>query len=373
MTSSDRAMSGGDRPVTCGRSTAGQVPHGPGHEPPGPPRGPEPVVEVSGMSVHFTRGSRLPGLRRGPAVRAVDDVSFTIAPGETLGLAGESGSGKSTVARALLRIHAPTAGRIRIAGADTATLRGSALKAFRRRMQMVYQDPYDSLNPRLRVSSTLAEALMVRGLAADRRPAAVRELLERVGLRPGHATRYPHELSGGQRQRVSVARALAVDPAVIACDEAVAALDVSVRAQILNLLRDLQDGSGLAYLFISHDLSTLRFIANRVAIMYLGRLVEVGTRDEVYENPQHPYTRALLSAVPEPEAGRRGPGRRVRLAGEPPSPADPPGGCPFHPRCPLAEDVCRTERPALRRKTAGQLTACHLVPDATPPLGKVTV
>ncbi|MGC5360852.1 ABC transporter ATP-binding protein [Streptomyces sp. DT24] len=324
-----------------------------------------PVVEVTDLGVHFTRGGGFLG-RRGATVRAVDGVSFTIAPGETLGLAGESGSGKSTVARSMLRITDPTSGSIRIAGADIAALRGSALKAFRRRMQMVYQDPYDSLNPRLRIAATVEEALMVGGVAAGRRPAAVRELLERVGLRPDFATRYPHELSGGQRQRVSIARALGVGPSVIACDEAVAALDVSVRAQILNLLRDLQDESALAYLFISHDLSTLRFIADRVAIMYLGRLVEVGSRDEVFENPQHPYTQALLSAVPEPVAGRRTTGRRVRLAGEPPSPADPPPGCPFHPRCPLAQDVCRTERPALIRKTSGQLAACHLVADAAP-------
>jgi oligopeptide/dipeptide ABC transporter ATP-binding protein len=233
-------------------------------------------------------------------------------------------------------------------------------------MQMVYQDPYDSLDPRMKIGATVEEALLVRGVRAADRPALVAELLGRVGLPAAYATRYPHELSGGQRQRVSIARALGVDPAVIVCDEAVSALDVSVRAQVLNLLRDLQDQSGLAYLFISHDLSTLRFIADRVAIMYLGRLVEVGSRDEVFSRPVHPYTQALLAAVPEPVARRRGAGPRVRLSGEPPSPINPPTGCPFHPRCPLAQDVCRRERPALVRKAGGQLGACHLVPDAEP-------
>ncbi|MFF4415267.1 ABC transporter ATP-binding protein [Streptosporangium sp. NPDC001559] len=312
------------------------------------------VVEVEDLRVHFSR-------RRGVTVRAVDGVSFTVAPGETLGLAGESGSGKSTVARALLRITDPAGGRVRIGGRDIAGLRGAALKTFRRQMQMVYQDPYDSLDPRMRIGATVEEALSVRGLPAGERPARVRELLERVGLPAALATRYPHELSGGQRQRVSIARALGVDPAVIACDEAVSALDVSVRAQILNLLKDLQEDSGLAYLFISHDLSTMRFAADRIAIMYLGRLVEIGTRDQVFGAPRHPYTQALLAAVPVPGARRTGP--RVRLAGEPPSPADPPAGCAFHPRCPLAEEICRTVRPELAVKRGGQLTACHLAPE----------
>ncbi|MFF0577699.1 ABC transporter ATP-binding protein [Streptosporangium saharense] len=315
------------------------------------------VVEVEDLRVHFSR-------RRGVTVRAVDGVSFTVAPGETLGLAGESGSGKSTVARALLRITDPAGGRIRIGGRDIAGLRGTSLKAFRRQMQMVYQDPYDSLDPRMRIGATVEEALIVRGVPARERATRVRELLDRVGLPSGLATRYPHELSGGQRQRVSIARALGVDPAVIACDEAVSALDVSVRAQILNLLKDLQEDSGLAYLFISHDLSTMRFAADRIAIMYLGRLVEIGTGDQVFGAPRHPYTQALLAAVPVPGARRTGP--RVRLAGEPPSPADPPTGCAFHPRCPLAEEVCRTTRPELAVKRGGQLAACHLAPEAEP-------
>ncbi|NUS06324.1 MAG: ABC transporter ATP-binding protein [Nonomuraea sp.] len=313
-----------------------------------------PIVEVEELKVHFSR-------RRGVTVRAVDGVSFTVAPGETLGLAGESGSGKSTVARALMRINDPASGRITIAGRDISALKGAGLKSFRRQMQMVYQDPYDSLDPRMKIGATVEEALLVKGVPAKERPARVRELLDRVGLPAAFATRYPHELSGGQRQRVSIARALGVDPAVIACDEAVSALDVSVRAQILNLLKDLQEESGLAYLFISHDLSTMRFAADRVAIMYLGRLVEIGTRDQVFAAPQHPYTQALLAAVPVPGTRRA---ERVKLAGEPPSPTDPPAGCAFHPRCPIARDICRTTRPQLRRKEDGRDAACHLVPDA---------
>ncbi|MFI0422971.1 ABC transporter ATP-binding protein [Spongiactinospora sp. 9N601] len=317
-----------------------------------------PVVEVEDLKVYF-------GRRRGGTVKSVDGVSFDFAPGETLGLAGESGSGKSTIARALLRINEPTSGRVVIGGRDVTKLRGAALKAFRRQTQMVYQDPYDSLDPRMRIGATVEEALLVRGVPASRRAAGVRELLDRVGLPASYARRFPHELSGGQRQRVSIARALGVDPAVIVCDEAVSALDVSVRAQILNLLKDLQEEAGLAYLFISHDLSTMRFAADRVAVMYLGRLVEIGTRDQVFTAPRHPYTRALLAAVPVP--GGRGRGPRARLAGEPPSPADPPAGCAFHPRCPLATDECVTTRPELRRKDDGRLTACHLVPDAPAP------
>jgi oligopeptide/dipeptide ABC transporter ATP-binding protein len=323
-----------------------------------------PVVEVEGLTVHFRRGGRLRG--GAGTVRAVEEVSFAIGAGETLALAGESGSGKSTVARTMLRITDPTTGRIRVGGKDVAGLRGTALKTYRRTMQMVYQDPYDSLDPRMKIGATVEEALLVRGVRAADRPALVAELLDRVGLPAAYARRYPHELSGGQRQRVSIARALGVDPAVIVCDEAVSALDVSVRAQVLNLLRDLQDQSGLAYLFISHDLSTLRFIADRVAIMYLGRLVEVGSREAVFSRPVHPYTQALLAAVPEPAPRRRGAGSRTRLGGEPPSPINPPSGCPFHPRCPLAEEVCRRERPPLVRKVDGQLGACHLVPDAGP-------
>jgi oligopeptide/dipeptide ABC transporter ATP-binding protein len=314
------------------------------------------AVEVDDLRVHFVRRR---GFRAVATVRAVDGVSFAIRAGETLGLAGESGSGKSTVARAMLRIVDPSGGRVRVGGRDIAALRGGELRAFRRQMQMVYQDPYDSLDPRMKVGATVEEALLVRGVPRHERGERAAELFARVGLDAGFTDRYPHELSGGQRQRVAIARALGVDPAVIVCDEAVSALDVSVRAQILNLLKDLQEDTGLSYLFISHDLSTMRFVADRVAVMYLGRLVETGTREEVFGEPKHPYTRALFAAVPVPGGGRE----RVRLTGEPPSPADPPPGCPFHPRCPLAADVCRTRLPELRPKEGGGLAACHLVPD----------
>jgi oligopeptide/dipeptide ABC transporter ATP-binding protein len=324
----------------------------------------EPVVDVRDLQVHFR-------IRRGilatQTVRAVDGVSFTIAPGETLGLAGESGSGKSTVARALVRINHPTAGSIRVAGAETRRLHGHDLRAYRRRMQMVYQDPYDSLDPRMSVLEAIGEGLAVRGVARARRRSETEDLLRRVNLPATLTSRFPGQLSGGQRQRVSIARALAVGPEVIVCDEAVAALDVSIRAQVLNLLKDIQADAGVSYLFISHDLSTLRFMADRVAIMYVGRLVEYGTSRQVFSAPQHPYTQALIAAVPDVTAshgkGADNKVARVRLTGEPPDPASPPPGCPFHPRCPSAIDVCRTVRPELRVKTTGQLAACHVAPD----------
>jgi oligopeptide/dipeptide ABC transporter ATP-binding protein len=324
----------------------------------------QPVVDVRDLQVHFR-------IRRGilatQTVRAVDGVSFTIAPGETLGLAGESGSGKSTVARALVRINRPTAGSIRVAGAETRRLNGSDLKAYRRRMQMVYQDPYDSLDPRMSVLEAIGEGLAVRGVARARRRAETEDLLRRVNLPAMLTSRFPGQLSGGQRQRVSIARALAVGPEVIICDEAVAALDVSIRAQVLNLLKDIQADAGVSYLFISHDLSTLRFMADRVAIMYVGRLVEYGTSQQVFSAPQHPYTQALITAVPDVTAHADASGARparTKLTGEPPDPASPPPGCPFHPRCPAAIDICRSVRPELRLKTTGQLAACHVAPDA---------
>ncbi|MGH3395299.1 MAG: ABC transporter ATP-binding protein [Streptosporangiaceae bacterium] len=323
------------------------------------PSGSEPVVDVRDLQVHFR-------IRRGvlatQVVRAVDGVSFTISPGETLGLAGESGSGKSTVARALVRINHPTGGSIRVAGAQTRRLHGQDLKAYRRRMQMVYQDPYDSLDPRMSILEAIGEGLAVRGVARARRRAETEDLLRRVNLPATLTSRFPGQLSGGQRQRVSIARALAVGPEVIICDEAVAALDVSIRAQVLNLLKDIQADAGVSYLFISHDLSTLRFMADRVAIMYVGRLVEYGTSREVLSAPQHPYTQALIAAVPDVSAGATA--ARAKVTGEPPDPASPPPGCPFHPRCPAAIDICRSVRPELRLKTGGQLAACHVAPDA---------
>lgn len=324
-----------------------------------------PAVEVADLKVHFRQRRGLRGIH---ITKAVDGVSFTLARGETLGVAGESGSGKSTIARALVQIHRPTSGAMRVGGTNAVALKGSALRAYRRRMQMVYQDPYDSLDPRMNVLKAIGEGLSVRGVARAEHRTQATELLERVNLPASLLTRFPGQLSGGQRQRVSIARALAVKPEVIVCDEAVAALDVSIRAQILNLLKDIQAHSQISYLFISHDLSTLRFLADRVAIMYLGRIVEYGTSAEVFGDPQHPYTKALLAAIPEVSTGRHGP--RPALAGEPPDPANPPSGCPFHPRCPLAEEQCRIVRPDLRRKTTGQLAACHLAPDQADPAGK---
>lgn len=318
-----------------------------------------PIVDVGDLEVHFRVRRGLGAVR---TVRAVDGVTFALGRGETLGVAGESGSGKSTVARALVQIHRPTSGTMTVAGTDAIGLRGAELRAYRRRMQMVYQDPYDSLDPRLNVLQAIGEGLSVRGAARAEHRAHAGELLERVRLPTALLSRYPAQLSGGQRQRVSIARALAVGPEVIICDEAVAALDVSIRAQILNLLKDIQAGAGISYLFISHDLSTLRFLADRVAIMYLGRIVEYGTSEQVLGDPQHPYTRALIAAVPEVSVTGAGP--RPALQGEPPDPAAPPPGCPFHPRCPLVREECRSVRPELRRKSGGAMAACHVAVDA---------
>jgi oligopeptide/dipeptide ABC transporter ATP-binding protein len=317
------------------------------------------IVAVQDLTVRYpTRGAF-----RKAQLTAVDTVSFAIEAGRTLGLAGESGSGKSSVARALMRVHDPAAGSVQVAGREVTTLKGSALRKFRAHMQMVFQDPYDSLNPRLTAGENVGEALTAAGVPRPDQVARTRELFDRVGLPAAFTGRYPHQLSGGQRQRVSIARALGVGPQVLVCDEAVSALDVSVRAQILNLLKDLQEADGLAYLFISHDMSTLRFIADDVAIMYQGRIVELGSSAEVFANPRHPYTRALLAAIPEPGAGRRH--RRGVVRGEAP-PADVEvTGCAFAPRCPLATEICRVERPALVADSAGHLAACHHA-DAVP-------
>lgn len=320
------------------------------------------AVEVTNLSVYF-KGKR--GFRRSSElIPAVRDVSFQLFPGRSLGIAGESGSGKSTIARALMRVHKPTGGTIRVDGAELGSLHGTSLRHYRRRIQMVYQDPYDSLDPRMRVGDTISEGLAVQGMAPLQRASAVREMLSRVGLPANHSRRYPRELSGGQRQRVSIARALAVNPSFIVCDEAVSALDVSVRAQILNLLKELQEGMGLAYLFISHDLSVLRFISDDIAIMYLGRFVEFGARDQVFNTPQHPYTRALIAAIPEPRLKKAGGGPRARLRGETPSPVSPPSGCTFHPRCPIAQAICGVEAPVLRHAATGQIVACHFAEPA---------
>jgi oligopeptide transport system ATP-binding protein len=321
-----------------------------------------PLVEVSDLSVHF-RIRR--GLGRSRIVKAVDGVSFTLEAGETLGVAGESGSGKSTVARTLVHISRPTGGEVRIGGVSALNLKGPQLKRYRKRMQMVFQDPYDSLDPRMSVLEAIGEALSVRGMPKTKHRGEVERLLQRVNLPATMANRYPGQLSGGQRQRVSIARALAVEPEVIICDEAVAALDVSIRAQVLNLLKDIQTDTGVSYLFISHDLSTLRFMADRIAIMYVGRIVEYGRSADVFASPQHPYTRALIAAVPSVTSRKRG--VRIGLSGEPPDPGDPPSGCPFHPRCTSAIDVCAKVRPELEVKEGGQMAACHVALRATVP------
>jgi len=287
-------------------------------------------------------------------VRAVDGVSFTIASGKTLGLVGESGCGKTTVGRTMLRLQEPTAGTVLFDDSDVFTLDASRLRALRRRMQIVFQDPYSSLNPRMTVEETLREPLEIHGLSG-----AVPALLDEVGLDAAFAQRYPHELSGGQRQRVGIARALSVEPKFVVCDEPVSALDVSVQAQVLNLLADLQARRRLTYLFIAHDLAVVRHIADDVAVMYLGKIVERAPAAEIYAQPRHPYTRALLSAVPEPNP--RASKQRIVLPGDVPSPAHPPPGCPFHPRCPhpLKSERCRTEPPPLREITPSHLAACH--------------
>jgi peptide/nickel transport system ATP-binding protein len=321
-----------------------------------------PVLEVVHLRKYFPLHKGV--LRRVTGyLRAVDDVSFSIMEGETLGLVGESGCGKTTVARCIVRAYAPTGGQIlfRTTGGtvvDLALLSRRELRPLRPQIQMIFQDPYASLNPRMSIADIVGEPLLVNGLR-DRRARLdrVAELLQLVGLRPEYMQRYPHAFSGGQRQRIGIARALALRPRLVVADEPVSALDVSVQAQILNLLLDLQKRLGLTYLFISHNLSVVRHICDRVAVMYLGKIVESATTHELYRAPRHPYTATLLAAVPVPDPRRRADGADVR--GEVPSPADPPPGCSFHPRCPLAVSRCRVETPALREVSPGHLAACH--------------
>ena len=316
----------------------------------------EPLLVVQDLCRHYPSGG---WLRPGPVVRAVEGVSLELARGETLALVGESGSGKSTLARALLRLEEPDAGTVRFEGTDVRGLTGEALRALRRRMQIVFQDASGALNPRMTVGDAVAEGLEIHRLCRpDERPDRVRALLQEVGLEPDLAGRYPRALSGGQRQRVVIARALAVEPAFLILDEPVSALDVSVQAQVLTLLLDLQQRRGLAYLYIAHDLAVVRQVAHRVAVMYLGRLVEMGPTEAVLAAPAHPYTQALISAVPALVGG--GASGRIVLSGEPPSPLAPPAGCAFHPRCfhPARDARCAAERPALRTLGPG-LAACH--------------
>jgi len=322
------------------------------------------LLEVRDLRMHFPirRGvfRRLTGW-----VRAVDGVTFSIREGETLGLVGESGCGKSSTGRCILRVYAPSAGEIVYRGAngktvDLASIDETALRPFRREIRMVFQDPYSSLNPRMTLLDIVGEPLKVHRIASGRQlEERVAWLLRRVGLRPEYMRRYPHAFSGGERQRVGIARALALEPRLVVADEAVSALDVSVRAQILNLLQDLQREFNLTYLFIAHDLSVVEYLCDRVAVMYVGKLVEVASTAELYARPKHPYTEALLSAVPKPDPRLRSRGRRIILQGEVADPANPPPGCAFHTRCLYATDRCRTEEPALRDVGGGHLAACH--------------
>jgi oligopeptide transport system ATP-binding protein len=319
----------------------------------------EPLLKVKDLKKHFAiRGGVLS--RVVDHVHAVDGVSLEVAQGETLGVVGESGCGKSTTGRCILRLIEPTSGEIWFQGQDVRKMDGEKLRALRRDMQIIFQDPYASLNPRLTVASIIGEALQIHNLAKSNKDieARVVDLLETVGLRPEYMHRYPHEFSGGQRQRIGIARALAVEPKLIVCDEPVSALDVSVQAQVINLLEDLQEKFGLTYLFIAHDLSVVEHISDRVAVMYLGRVVEIATAKDMYANPKHPYTEALLSAVPipDPKAKRK----RIVLQGDVPNPIRPPSGCHFHTRCPIAVERCSRDVPHLKETTQGHWVSCHL-------------
>ncbi|MBU3718248.1 MAG: ATP-binding cassette domain-containing protein, partial [Actinobacteria bacterium] len=318
----------------------------------------EPILDVNGLVKHFTvKTSR--GVRAYKnVVQAVSGVSFSVRPGETLGLVGESGSGKTTVGRCVLRLVEPTAGSVRFQGEELVGMRADRLRELRRDMQIVFQDPYASLDPRLTVGTSIAEPLEVQRIPGDHQ-ARVKELLELVGLSPDHSRRFPHEFSGGQRQRIGIARALASDPKLLVLDEPVSALDVSIQAGVVNLLADLQDQLGLSYVFIAHDLSVVRHVSHSVAVMYLGKLVEVATAETLYERASHPYTRALLSAIPVPDPGVERGRRRIMLEGDVPSPIDPPSGCRFRTRCPKAQDHCAVEEPALIGRGQGHPVACH--------------
>jgi oligopeptide transport system ATP-binding protein len=319
----------------------------------------EPLLRARGVRKYFPVRAGAFGSRA--YVRAVDDVDLGVGEGETVGLVGESGCGKSTLGRVLLRLLEADDGEIRFEGVDVRKAARRDMRALRRRMQIVFQDPYASLNPRMTVGEAIGEGLLIHRMAGRReRAERVRELLEIVGLRADHAHRYPHEFSGGQRQRIGIARALVLEPRLVIADEPVSSLDVSIQAQILNLLLDLQQRFKLAYLFISHDLRVVRHLSDRVAVMYLGRIVEWASAEELYRSPQHPYSEALLSAVPVPDPQRRF--RRIVLSGDVPSPIHPPPGCPFHPRCPRAVEQCRSERPALREVAREHFSACHLAP-----------
>lgn len=322
-----------------------------------------PLLDVRNLVMHFPLTQGIIFQRKVGAVQAVDGVSFQVKRGETLGLVGESGCGKSTTGRAILQLYKPTAGEVIFDGTDLTKLDGNAMRKQRRHLQMVFQDPYASLNPRMTVGNIVSEPMQIHNLVPkNERTERVQELLQTVGLNPYFANRYPHEFSGGQRQRIGIARALAANPDFIVCDEPVSALDVSIQAQVVNLLEDLQDKLGLTYLFIAHDLSVVRHISDRVAVMYLGKIVELADRNALYDDPLHPYTKALLSAVPIPDPVIEKRRERIILTGDVPSPINPPSGCHFHTRCPYVMDVCKQVDPGLADQGDGHFVACHLYP-----------
>ena len=324
----------------------------------------EPLLHVENLCKEFTADSSVFSKEK-KSVKAVDNISFDIYPGETFGLVGESGCGKSTTGRCIMRLTNPTGGKVVFDGKDVATMNKAELKHMRRDMQFIFQDPYASLNPRMTIGEIVSEPLVIHGEmnSKEERINYVRELLDIVGLNPEHINRYPHEFSGGQRQRVGIARAFALKPKLIICDEPVSALDVSIQAQVLNLLKDLQKQYGTAYLFIAHDLSVVQHISDRVAVMYLGNMMEVSDWKTLYAQPHHPYTQSLLSAVPVPDPDVQHSRKRIILKGDPPSPINPPSGCRFHTRCPIACEKCSQERPELREVADGHFCACHFAAD----------
>ena len=325
-------------------------------------KGKDVLLRVEGLKKYFPIRRGIVIQREVGNVHAVDDISFDIYRGETLGLVGESGCGKSTTGRTILQLYRPTAGEVHFEDVDLVKLKGNDLRRMRQKMQMIFQDPYASLNPRMTVGEIIGEPLVIFNVVSGKKlRKRVEELLEMVGLNPAFSNRYPHEFSGGQRQRIGVARALALDPDLIICDEPISALDVSIQAQVVNLLEDLQAQFGLTYLFIAHDLSMVRHISNRVAVMYLGIIAEITSRNELYNNPLHPYTQALLSAVPIPDPTAEERRQRIILQGDVGSPINPPSGCRFRTRCPLATTICAEERPAMREINPGHFVACHLV------------